>query len=113
MAGDVDFDVEVVLGWAADLSSERASGGSALATVLTSDSDLGWAGFDSAAVSYVAKVPMSRAVHTLAIGGSGAANAGLFAAQIIALGDEALAKRLVEWRAARTAAVPETPVDNP
>ena len=58
------------------------------------------------------QMPAGVAVGTLAIGGSGAANAGLFAAQIIALGDEALAKRLVEWRAARTAAVPETPVDN-
>ncbi len=59
------------------------------------------------------QMPAGVAVGTLAIGGSGAANAGLFAAQIIALGDGALAKRLVEWRAARTAAVPETPVDNP
>ncbi len=59
------------------------------------------------------QMPAGVAVGTLAIGGSGAANAGLFAAQIIALGDEALAKRFVEWRAARTAAVPETPVDNP
>lgn len=58
-------------------------------------------------------MPAGIAVGTLAIGGSGAANAGLFAAQIIALGDEALAKRLVEWRAANTAAVPEEPVDNP
>jgi len=56
-------------------------------------------------------MPAGIAVGTLAIGGSGAANAGLFAAQIIALGDESLAKRLAEWRAANTAAVPEFPVD--
>ncbi len=58
-------------------------------------------------------MPAGIAVGTLAIGGSGAANAGLFAAQIIALGDEALAKRLTEWRAARSAAVPEFPQDTP
>ncbi len=58
-------------------------------------------------------MPAGIAVGTLAIGGSGAANAGLFAAQIIALGDEDLAKRLNEWRAAKTAAVPEIPQDMP
>jgi len=58
-------------------------------------------------------MPAGIAVGTLAIGGSGAANAGLFAAQIIALGDEDLAKRLTEWRAAKTAAVPEIPQDTP
>ncbi len=58
-------------------------------------------------------MPAGIAVGTLAIGGSGAANAGLFAAQIIALGDEELAKRLIEWRAAKTAAVPEIPQDTP
>lgn len=58
-------------------------------------------------------MPAGIAVGTLAIGGSGAANAGLLAAQIIALGDEALAKRLSEWRAANTAAVPEIPQDTP
>lgn len=57
-------------------------------------------------------MPAGVAVATLAIGGSGAANAGLFAAQIIALGDPELAKRLAEWRAARTAAVPEIPSDD-
>jgi 5-(carboxyamino)imidazole ribonucleotide mutase len=58
-------------------------------------------------------MPAGIAVGTLSIGGSGAANAGLLAAQIIALGDDALAKRLVAWRAAQTAAVPEIPVDSP
>ena len=58
-------------------------------------------------------MPAGIAVATLAIGGSGAANAGLFAAQILALGDEALAQRLTEWRAAKTAAVPEIPQDTP
>lgn len=58
-------------------------------------------------------MPAGIAVGTLAIGGSGAANAGLLAAQIIALGDEALAQRLTDWRAANSAAVPEIPVDTP
>ncbi len=58
-------------------------------------------------------MPAGIAVGTLAIGGSGAANAGLLAAQIIALGDDALAKRLADWRAANSAAVPEIPVDTP
>ena len=56
-------------------------------------------------------MPAGIAVGTLAIGGSGAANAGLFAAQIIALGDPELAKRIEAWRAAQTAAVPEIPQD--
>lgn len=59
------------------------------------------------------QMPAGVAVGTLAIGGAGAANAGLLAAQILALGDEALAERLEKWRAARTAAVPEKPVDTP
>jgi 5-(carboxyamino)imidazole ribonucleotide mutase len=59
------------------------------------------------------QMPSGIAVGTLAIGDAGAANAGLFAAQIIALGDEDLAKRLNEWRAAKTAAVPEIPQDTP
>ena len=37
----------------------------------------------------------------MAIGKAGAANAGLFAAAIIALTDESLAERLQAWRAAR------------
>lgn len=57
-------------------------------------------------------MPAGVAVGTFAIGGSGAANAGLFAAQIIALSDPELAKRLEEWRAAQTAAVPEEPGDD-
>lgn len=57
-------------------------------------------------------MPAGVAVGTLAIGGSGAANAGLLAAQIIALGDPELAKRLEDWRAANTAAVAEFPSDD-
>ena len=47
-------------------------------------------------------------VATLAIGEAGARNAGLLAAQILALSDPALAERLAAFRAAETAAVAET-----
>jgi 5-(carboxyamino)imidazole ribonucleotide mutase len=47
------------------------------------------------------QMPKGVPVATMAIGQPGAANAGLFAAQIIALSDAALAERLVKWRAAR------------
>jgi hypothetical protein len=43
----------------------------------------------------------------LAIGRAGAVNAALLAASILALGDPALSRRLQEWRAAQTAAVPD------
>jgi len=42
------------------------------------------------------QMPAGVAVGTLAIGRAGATNAGLLAAQILALGDEALAARLAE-----------------
>ena len=47
------------------------------------------------------QMPKGVPVATMAIGKPGAANAALFAAQIIALGDAALGQRLVKWRAAR------------
>ncbi|MDO8433498.1 MAG: 5-(carboxyamino)imidazole ribonucleotide mutase [Candidatus Binatus sp.] len=49
----------------------------------------------------IVQMPKGVPVATMAIGKPGAANAGLFAAQIIALGDRELATRLIEWRAAR------------
>jgi 5-(carboxyamino)imidazole ribonucleotide mutase len=49
----------------------------------------------------IAQMPKGVPVATMAIGKSGAANAGLFAAQIIALTDPELAERLAQWRAAR------------
>jgi len=57
----------------------------------------------------IVQMPAGIAVGTLAIGEPGAANAGLLAAQILALGDPALATRLDEWRARQTASIPETP----
>lgn len=60
----------------------------------------------------IVQMPRGTPVATMAIGVAGAANAGLFAAQILALGDAALAARLAEWRAAMAAAVPEVPEDD-
>lgn len=48
------------------------------------------------------QMPRGVAVATLAIGEAGAANAGHLAAQILALNDKALAKRVQAFRAAQT-----------
>lgn len=48
------------------------------------------------------QMPRGIPVGTLAIGKAGAANAGLLAAQILALHDSALAQRLLAWRQAQT-----------
>lgn len=60
----------------------------------------------------IVQMPAGVAVGTLAIGEPGAANAGLLAAQILALSDDALATRLNAWRQAQTDAVAETPTDD-
>ena len=57
----------------------------------------------------IAQMPAGVPVGTLAIGQAGAANAGLLAAAILALSDEALARRLDDYRAAQTAAIGENP----
>jgi len=49
----------------------------------------------------IVQMPKGVPVATMAIGKPGAANAGLLAAQIIALSDPQLAERLVKWRAGR------------
>ncbi len=53
------------------------------------------------------QMPKGVPVATMAIGKAGAANAGLFAAAVIALGDARLAERLREWRAVRAREVLE------
>jgi 5-(carboxyamino)imidazole ribonucleotide mutase len=53
------------------------------------------------------QMPKGIPVAALAIGKPGAANAALFAAQILALNDAALHERLVAWRAARAREVLE------
>ncbi|HMJ93550.1 MAG TPA: 5-(carboxyamino)imidazole ribonucleotide mutase [Allosphingosinicella sp.] len=57
----------------------------------------------------IAQMPAGVPVGTLAIGKAGAANAGLLAASILALADEALAGRLEQWRQAQTDGIAETP----
>jgi 5-(carboxyamino)imidazole ribonucleotide mutase len=60
----------------------------------------------------IVQMPGGIPVGTLAIGPAGARNAGILAAQILALGDEALAARLAAWRLAQTEAVSEDVVDS-
>jgi 5-(carboxyamino)imidazole ribonucleotide mutase len=55
------------------------------------------------------QMPGGIPVATFGIGRSGAKNAGLFAAAILARRDPALKKRLEEFRAQETAKVPERP----
>lgn len=57
----------------------------------------------------IVQMPKGVPVGTLAIGEAGAANAGLMAAAILALADEALATRLEAHRKAQTDAVGDTP----
>ena len=59
----------------------------------------------------IVQMPAGVPVATLAIGEAGAANAGILAAQILALSDEALAQRLAAFRAALTDSVAETVED--
>ncbi|MEL6737372.1 MAG: 5-(carboxyamino)imidazole ribonucleotide mutase [Pseudomonadota bacterium] len=59
----------------------------------------------------IVQMPAGIPVGTLAIGEAGAKNAALMAAAILGLADEDLSERLQDWRAARSAAVAEVPVD--
>ena len=61
----------------------------------------------------IVQMPGGIPVGTLAIGKAGAKNAGLLAAQILALSDTELAQRLQSWRAAQTEAVSQHPSDEP
>lgn len=58
----------------------------------------------------IVQMPGGIPVGTLAIGKAGAINAGLFAAAILALSDEALAARLAAWRATQTDGVATDPI---
>ena len=60
----------------------------------------------------IAQMPAGVPVGTLAIGAAGATNAGLLAAQILALSDRRLAARVMAWRAAQTDSVAEAVEDN-
>lgn len=59
----------------------------------------------------IVQMPRGYPVATMAIGAAGAANAGLMAAGILALQDDALAVRLDAWRADLSASIPEEPRD--
>jgi 5-(carboxyamino)imidazole ribonucleotide mutase len=59
----------------------------------------------------IVQMPAGVAVGTLAIGEAGATNAGLLAAQILAISDDGLMQRLEKWRKKRSAAVALEPVD--
>lgn len=59
----------------------------------------------------IVQMPAGVPVATLAIGEAGARNAGLLAAQILALSDEALARRIDDYRRRQTASVPESVED--
>ena len=57
----------------------------------------------------IVQMPAGVPVGTLAIGEAGATNAGLLAAQILALSNPALAQRIELWRAEQSESVPEQP----
>jgi 5-(carboxyamino)imidazole ribonucleotide mutase len=57
----------------------------------------------------IVQMPGGIPVGTLAIGEAGATNAGLLAAQILALSDPVLAARVTAYRDKQTASVPEAP----
>jgi 5-(carboxyamino)imidazole ribonucleotide mutase len=62
----------------------------------------------------IVQMPRGVAVGTLAIGEAGAANAGLLAAQILALGDEAVAQAVDQFRHEQTRAVlQDAPLGDP
>ena len=60
----------------------------------------------------IVQMPGGIPVGTLAIGKAGAINAALLAARVLALQDEALAKRVEEWNAKQAAAVALAPKDD-
>ncbi|MDR3326149.1 MAG: 5-(carboxyamino)imidazole ribonucleotide mutase [Rhodospirillaceae bacterium] len=60
----------------------------------------------------IVQMPSGIPVGTLAIGKSGAINAGLLAVEVLALSDSSLTKRIEDWRSKETAAVSEKPNNN-
>jgi 5-(carboxyamino)imidazole ribonucleotide mutase len=67
------------------------------------------AGVDS--LHSIVQMPAGIPVGTLAIGRAGAINAALLTAAVLALTDEALAKRLAAWRKAQTDSIADRPID--
>ena len=60
----------------------------------------------------IVQMPGGVPVGTLAIGKSGAKNAALLAAAILALSDKAVDAALTQWRAAQTASVAKDPTSS-
>ncbi len=60
----------------------------------------------------ILQMPKGFPVATMAIGATGAANAGLMAAGILAVSDAAIAARLDAWRDALSASIPDEPKDD-
>jgi 5-(carboxyamino)imidazole ribonucleotide mutase len=60
----------------------------------------------------IVQMPRGVPVGTLAIGDSGAVNAALLAAAVLALGDADVGAALDAYRAEQTGAVPEFPSDD-
>jgi 5-(carboxyamino)imidazole ribonucleotide mutase len=60
----------------------------------------------------IVQMPAGVPVGTLAIGKSGAINAALLAASVLALNDATLSEKLAAWRKAQTDAVKEHPEDS-
>lgn len=63
------------------------------------------------AVLAMSQMPAGIPVGTLAVGRSGAVNAAILAASILALEDQEIAARLDQFRATQTAAIVEQPQD--
>jgi 5-(carboxyamino)imidazole ribonucleotide mutase len=59
----------------------------------------------------IVQMPGGIPVATFAIGESGAKNAALHAAAILALSDEGIANRLLDWRRKLTDSVADTPTN--
>ena len=59
----------------------------------------------------ILQMPRGYPVATMAIGAQGAKNGGLLAAQILALSEPELNKRLGKWRNALSASIPDEPQD--
>ena len=59
----------------------------------------------------ILQMPRGYPVATMAIGPAGAKNAGLLAAQVLAMNDLALATRVDAWREELSNSIPEFPVD--
>lgn len=67
------------------------------------------AGLDS--LYSMLQMPKGYPVATMAIGTTGASNAGLMAASILGTHDTTIAKRLQAWRSALSASIPQEPID--